>query len=104
MSGFSGTTEGGVLHGYDVINNLTSITSNGSVTSESFDLPNGFTTNNTIIISIGYSTNQSDYRYGDNALGDNERIFARISNNNKYTLTTNYNGTIYVKITFLKIS
>ena len=33
MSGFSGTTEAGVLHGYDVVNNLTSTATNAPLSA-----------------------------------------------------------------------
>lgn len=80
-----------------------SITASGTPTDKTIDLPSGFTTANTVIVSIGYATSASEYRYGNNAFGTGERIFARITTGNKFVATTNYNGTVYFKVTFAKV-
>lgn len=81
-----------------------SITSTGSVVDTTVDLPSGYTYTNSVIVGFGYATSASEYRHGNNAFGSNERVFARLTSQNKAQVTSNVNGTVYFEVIIAKIA
>ena len=74
-----------------------------SMRDETIPFPTGYDSSNTVILSVGTSGSNGEYRVGENTQGNTSlRMFARVDSTG-IIFSTNFNGTLYYSIIITKV-